>query len=241
MNFSKSTLNILKNYSMINGGIIFPQYDAIENEDGTVDESQYISITTPTQTIISIATIPEKFERKFAIYDLKQFLSVLSLFDEEPEIELKDQYLLIKSGKKKIKYVYAQEQTIPRAPRKLTLKDPNVTSKLEWSVLEQAKKTCHALALDAIVFKRKDGKDTILVENTRNNSSHSVELNVSFESDYDEFHFVVKEENLKIMPFDYDLSIFYLEGNRIFLKLSNEENMIEYYISMNSEFTQQPR
>ena len=68
MKLSKGTLDILKNFSNINPSITFK-------------EGQELSTLSIQRNILSRAVVEEKFPKAFAIYDLGEFLSGLSLFD----------------------------------------------------------------------------------------------------------------------------------------------------------------
>jgi hypothetical protein len=73
MNLEPTTLNILKNFSIINPSIFITKGDVIKT----------ISVG---KTILGHAKVPQTFDRQFAIYDLPNFLSALSMFDK-PVIE----------------------------------------------------------------------------------------------------------------------------------------------------------
>ena len=83
MKLSKGTLDILKNFSNINPSITFK-------------EGQELSTLSIQKNILSRAVVEETFPRNFAIYDLQQFLSGVSLF-ENPELDFDNpNYVIIK-------------------------------------------------------------------------------------------------------------------------------------------------
>ena len=91
MKLSKGTLDILKNFSNINQSICF--------KEGT--ELSTLSIQ---KNILSRANVEEKFPKNFAIYDLSEFLSGLTLFDD-PEFSFdNDNYVIIKDKKNSSRY-----------------------------------------------------------------------------------------------------------------------------------------
>ena len=73
MKLSSQTINVLKNYASINQGIVFKK--------GNV-----VSTMSAQKNILSEATIPDEFPQGFGVYDLNNFLSVISL-NKDPEIE----------------------------------------------------------------------------------------------------------------------------------------------------------
>ena len=82
MKFSQETMNVLKNFSQINQGIFFKKGDVV-------------STISPQKNILAEATIKESFPRDFGIYDLPNFLSVLSLSKEDPEVDFQDKQLTL--------------------------------------------------------------------------------------------------------------------------------------------------
>ena len=93
MKLSKSTLDILKNFSNINQSICFKK--------GT--ELSTLSIQ---KNILSRAEVEETFPKNFAIYDLSEFLSGLTLF-EDPEFDFSnDSFVTIKDRRNTSAYSY---------------------------------------------------------------------------------------------------------------------------------------
>jgi len=72
MKLTQKTFNLLKNFSSINQSL----YAYTGNKLKTVSE---------TKTVIAEAEVQEMFPREFGIYDLNQFLGIVSLL-EEPDL-----------------------------------------------------------------------------------------------------------------------------------------------------------
>ena len=66
MKLSEATTNVLKNFSDINQNILVKQGDTLNT-------------MSTMKNIIGTAKIEESFEREFGIYDLNEFLGVMSL------------------------------------------------------------------------------------------------------------------------------------------------------------------
>jgi hypothetical protein len=90
MKISQQTLSILKNFASINGNIL-------------IRAGSNISTISPQKNILSNANVTESFPVQFAIYDLSQFLSAISLF-EDPDFDFNESYVTISSGRRSIKY-----------------------------------------------------------------------------------------------------------------------------------------
>ena len=80
MKLNTNTLNILKNFSEINTNIL-------------IKPGSELSTISTMRNIFAKATITESFESEFAIYDLNEFLSVVSSLNK-PELSLEDKILL---------------------------------------------------------------------------------------------------------------------------------------------------
>ena len=104
MKLSNNTTNILKNFSQINQSILIKQGNKLKT----------ISVM---KNILAEAEIEEDFEADFAIYDLNQFLSGLSLYDS-PDLEFGDSYLTIRDGRRRAKYFFADPSVIVSPPEK---------------------------------------------------------------------------------------------------------------------------
>ena len=81
MKLSNGTINVLKNFSTINQNLV-------------IKEGSDISTMSAMKNIVAKAKVEEDFIKEFAIYDLNEFLSALSLF-EKPDLDFQDDYVVI--------------------------------------------------------------------------------------------------------------------------------------------------
>lgn len=88
MNLSNDTLNVLKNFATINPNLVFKPGQKLK----TISESK---------TILATAEIVEDFPKEFGVYDLNEFLSVLSLIDN-PTLEFEDKQYWYKGMAKRL-------------------------------------------------------------------------------------------------------------------------------------------
>ena len=101
MKFSQNTIDILKNLSTVNTGLVFPIGHELSSMSGM-------------KSILASVEIMEEIPQRFAIYDLNEFLGVLTMFDS-PDIDLQDKYMTISSGKNKMVSLVACMSHIFRA------------------------------------------------------------------------------------------------------------------------------
>ena len=90
---SNDTLNVLKNFATINQGLLFKK-------------GKRLRTLSVLKNVFAVADITDEIPREFAIYDLNEFLGTLSLFSK-PDLDFKDDHILIQEGKAKVKYFYS--------------------------------------------------------------------------------------------------------------------------------------
>ena len=93
MKLSENTVGFLKNYATINQSLEFR-------------EGKLLRTVSPLNTILASVEISEDFPKTFPIYELNRFLGTLSLFND-PDLDFeKDEYLIIREGKKRNKFFF---------------------------------------------------------------------------------------------------------------------------------------
>lgn len=214
MKLTTNTIEILKNFSTINQSILFEKGDLLMTRN-------------PASTVVGIAKLDQEIEQKFAIYDLPQLLSVLSLY-KQPEIKFKDDYLLIGEDNRNVKYTYTQPNYINAANYE-KLK----SQKLPFEVIssftltaDQIQKTLKAAAilnLPNIQFVSSQGNLDMVACDVKNPTSHKVmdtvsSCDVSYSVNY-------QRENLNILVDDYTVSIYSAKMTKL------ESDRVIYYIA----------
>ena len=100
MKLSDKTINLLKNFSSINQSILIKEEDSIRT----------ISVM---KNILAEAKVPEEFPKDFGIYDLNQFLNAISSLHVNPELDFSNnEYLMIREGKKRNRFFFADPNVI---------------------------------------------------------------------------------------------------------------------------------
>ena len=105
MKLSNNTTNILKNFSQINQSILIKQGNKLK------------TISVMKNILAGSLRLRKTLMSDFAIYDLNQFLSGLSLYDS-PDLEFGDSYLTIRDGRRRAKYFFADPSVIVSPPEK---------------------------------------------------------------------------------------------------------------------------
>ena len=193
MKLSKSTLDILKNFSNINQSICF--------KEGT--ELSTLSIQ---KNILSRANVEEKFPKSFAIYDLSEFLSGLTLF-EDPEFSFdNDNFVIIKDRKNSSRYFFADPSTIVTPPEnKVELPSKDVCFTVAWSDISNVIKAAAIYQIEDLAVVGDGSKIKLVVRDKKNDTSNSYAVDVGTTDKNFSFNF--KVETLKLLPGDYQVDI----------------------------------
>ena len=214
MKLSKGTLDILKNFSNINQSICF--------KEGT--ELSTLSIQ---KNILSRAVVEEEFPKTFAIYDLSEFLSGLSLF-ENPDFNFEnDNFVVIKDSKCQSRYFFADPSTITQPPaQRAQIPSEDVSFMVAWSDLNNLIRAASIYSVDDLAVIG-DGKDIkLVVRDKKNDTSNNYSVKVGTTDA--KFTFNFKVEYLKLLPADYEVTI--SKHNAALFRDANRD--LEYLIAL---------
>lgn len=218
MKLSSNTTNILKNFSQINQSILIKQGNKLKT----------ISVM---KNILAEAEIEEDFEADFAIYDLNQFLSGLSLYDS-PDLEFGDSYLTIRDGRRRAKYFFADPSVIVSPPEKeISLPSKDVCFTVATQQLDKLLKAAAIYQVPDLSAIGRNGKIELVVRDKKNDTSHEFSEEVG-ETDQD-FSFNFKVENIKIIPGTYDVVI----SSKLLSEFTNKNTDLKYYIALEPDST----
>ena len=219
MKLSDKTILLLKNFSSINQSILF--------KAGT--KLRTISVM---KNILAEATIDEELPKDFGIYDLNQFLNGLSLH-QSPELDFaKDEHVVIREGKMRSKYFFADPSVIVSPPEKeITLPSEDVSFSLTSQQLEKLKKAASIYQLPDISAIGEGGVVKLVARDKKNDTSNDFSIVVG-ETDK-QFVFNFKEENLKIIPGSYDVVI----SSKLLSRFTAQNYELTYYIALEPDST----
>ena len=216
MQLNKVTHDILKNFSEINTNILIKP----GNELNTI---------STMRNIFAKATITETFDSEFGIYDLNEFLSVVSSLDK-PQLTLQDKYMTISTegSKSKAKYFYSDPSVIVSPTKDVNMPESDINFTLSESNLAQLQKMAAILkAPDLALIGEKGGDVVLKVCDKKNDTSNKFDIVVGEDGSAD-FTFYFKVENLKMMSGDYDVSV----SQKSISHFKNTKLPIEYWIAL---------
>jgi hypothetical protein len=214
MKLSEKTLAILKNFSSINQSILIKKGNKLRS----------ISVM---KNILAEAEVEETFPKNFAIYDLNQFLNGLGLH-QDPDLDFENNsHVIIREGKRRVKYFFADPEVIVSPPEKdIVLPSQDVCFQLEHSQLDNLKKAAAVYQLPDLSVIGEAGVIRLVVRDKKNDTSNEYSIVVG-ETDK-EFTFNFKVENLKIIPGSYDVVV----SEKLLSKFTNERYNLTYYIAL---------
>jgi hypothetical protein len=219
MKLSESTVSLLKNFSSINQSILFK-------------EGQKLRSISVMKNILVEANVSEEFPKDFGIYDLNQFLNGLSLHSS-PDLDFdNDQYVVIKEGRSRSKYFFADPSVIVAPPEKeITLPTEDVCFQLTSQQLEKLKKAASVYQLPDISVIGENGVIKLVARDKKNDTSNDFSIIVG--ETETEFVFNFKEENLKIVPGNYDVVV----SEKLLSRFQNQNIDVTYYIALEPDST----
>ena len=219
MKLSDNTLSLLKNFSTINQSILFKQGSKLRT----------ISVM---KNILAEATVSEELPKDFGIYDLNQFLNGLGLH-QSPELDFEnDGHVVIKEGKMRSKYFFADPQVIITPPDKeITLPTEDVSFELSTQQLDKLLKAAGIYQLPDLAVIGEAGVVKLLVRDKKNDTSNTFAVTVG-ETDK-VFTFNFKIENIKILPGTYEVVV----SQKLLSKFTNKDCDLRYYIALEPDST----
>ncbi len=219
MKLSDKTISVLKNFSSINQSILFK-------------EGSKLRTISVMKNILAEATVTEEFSRDFGIYDLNQFLNGLSLHSS-PELDFaNDGYVVIREGRSRSKYFFADPNVIVTPPEKaISLPTEDVTFELSTAVLDKLLKAAAVYQLPDICAVGENGVVKLVVRDRKNDTSNAHEEVVG-ETDK-VFSFNFKVENIKVLPGTYDVVV----SQKLLSRFTSKNHDLTYYIALEPDST----
>ena len=219
MKLSDKTISLLKNFSSINQSILFKEGNKLRT----------ISVM---KNILAEATVSEDFTKDFGVYDLNQFLNGLSLY-QNPDLDFKnDGYVVMKEGKSRSKYFFADPNVIVSPPDKdISLPSEDVCFEVSTDQLDKLLKASSIWQLPDLSVVGEAGVVKLVVRDKKNDTSNDFSVIVG-ETDK-EFCFNFKVENIKILPGTYEVVV----SQKLLSRFTAKNSDLTYYIAMEPDST----
>jgi len=213
MKISPKTLEILNNFSSI--------YQSIILRPGNV-----VRTGTPNLDLFASATITESVENEVGIYNLKKFLSILSLFKgSDPDVEFTPTHAVISTGKRNIQYTLSDQTLIKGAPSKdPAVPEPVTTFPVNAEELDNATKALSVLELPELIFSVSSEGVFIKAANIKNTSKDKYSFRISDAPEgVADVDVRIPKNSFKMLERDYVVSV-----HPSYVKLENPD--VSYWI-----------
>lgn len=221
MELSEKTMQVLKNYSQINPNVV-------------IDSGSSIKTVTEAKNLLSKADLDVEFPISFGVYDLNEFLNVLSLVDT-PRLDFQDTHVLISdsAGRSKIKYFYSDPDILTTPTKDIIMPESEVTFTLDRDTLSRIKRAASVLGHTEMSVSH-DGTAMVLsVIDSDDKTSNVFSIAVDGQAESTNFNFVFKISNLKMIDGDYLVSI----SSKLISHFVNKDTSIEYWCAIEQSST----
>jgi len=216
MKLSKETLGLIKNYASINNNLLF--------KPGNI-----LSTIAVSNTIMSSCTVAETFPSEFGIYDVNEFLAVLSLF-EDPDLEFSEKTVTVKQGNSSIKYFAAAPNSIVVPKKEIVFPEAEINFKLEANVLAMILKTAPIIKSTDVALLGDGSTINVVVGDKKNATSNAYTYTLGTTTAV--FKVNLKIDNLKMVPGDYDV---YISSKKI-SRFKGAGDLV-YYVAIEADST----
>jgi hypothetical protein len=196
MKLSTDTLSVLKNFASINQGIMFKK-------------GKTLRTVSAQKNVMAEATISDEFPTDFGVYDLNNFLSVLSLHKDDPSLDFQDNNVIISGlqGRSKIKYRFCSPNSIVAAPDKaIEMPEPEISLTLSQEDFDWILKASAVLSSPFIAIESDGQKVFVTTFDPQNDAAHTESLEIANGTGKN-YKMLFKVENLKMISGSYDVKI----------------------------------
>jgi len=217
MELNEYTLNVLKNFSGINPNVLIKQGNTIK----TISEAR---------NVVATAIVEQEFPQDFGIYDLSEFIGVLSLVDV-PRLKFAEEYVTVgdSTGRSKVKYFFSPEETLTSPQKDIIMPESEVKFTLTNDTLNKIKRAASALGHDEVSITGKEGVISLSVVDSQNSTSNTFSIDIDGEyPEGTEFNFVLSISNLKIITGDYNVEI----SSKRISRFTHKELNVQYWIAL---------
>lgn len=203
MKLTENTLNVLQSFSGISNSML-------------INAGNKIRVISPKDDIVAYADVDTTFPIDFGIYDMSNFLSVLSLV-AEPDLDFGSDYIVVKDttdNKTSFRYGYADNTYLKEAPKEMRFPKnaDNIEFTLTDSNLQKIVKAASAFGSDFIAFSSVKGStdvvlsthsgSTTVAKNEFSTTIGTTDADVAFEFifDTDCFRLIKQDYNVTCNP-----------------------------------------
>lgn len=211
MFLSNETVEILKNFSMINPTLL-------------IQPGNVIKTIHSKKTIFGYAKVKETFPQECAINDLTKLIMVLSAYDK-PEITFSEKNLTISNDMWSTKIIYGGTASVTHPPSKIPpLPSIDASYTINNQALSGVLRLTAGLGLPNIILYGRNGKSYFAGTNVMEDICDGTEYEVGPATN--DYKAIFELENMKLLPRDYTVDV--TNGMAHFKSTTGD---IEYYVA----------
>ena len=217
MKLSNETVSVLKNFSTINQNLV-------------IKSGSTITTMSAMKNIVAKADVKEDFPQDFAIYDLNEFLSVITFF-ENPELEFKDNFVIVTEEgiSERARYFFSDPSVVTTPTKPITMPECEVKLNLSSDILDRITRGASIIGAPDLALE----SGTLKATDKKNETANDFQMDIEVESDSNDYKFWFKVENLKLIPDSYDVQI----SSKSISHFKNSKGDVEYFIALEPEST----
>jgi hypothetical protein len=221
MELTEKTLTVLKNYATINPNVV-------------INNGNVIKTISEAKNVLSSAEVDVEFPKQVGIYDLSEFLSVLSLVDS-PRLAFEDNNFLISdgSGRTRIKYFYSDIDMLTVPSKDIVMPECEVSFALDRETLTRVKRAASVLGHTEMSLSVVNDVLQLSVIDQNDKTSNVFSIDVDGEYKDPNFNFVFNIANLKMVDDDYRVDI----SSKLISHFVNEISGIQYWVALEKTST----
>ena len=216
MKISTKTLDVLKNFSEINQSIL-------------IKKGKKLKTVSALKNILAHAVVEEDFPQDFAIYQLNEFIGVLSTMNN-PNLTFHDKYVMLSQENGACtKYFYAEPSVVISPEKDINMPSEDINFTLLEKQYNDLLKMSSILQLNDILLKgcSKSNAIYLAVTNKKNDTSNDYSVQVG-EGVSEPFKMYFKTENLKMVAGDYNVHI----SSKGISHFENMVTKLDYWIAL---------
>ena len=215
MKLTTETISVLKNFSTINANLM-------------VKAGSSLSTMSAMKNIVAKADVSEEFPIDFAIYDLNEFLSALSLFGK-PDLEFGNDFVIIteEGTSKSLKYWFSDPSVVTTPSKEISMPSTELTFNLSSDTLNEITKAAAVIGVPDMALA--GGK--LMVTDKKNSTANAYETSLDVGDVAAEYKFWFKVENLKLIPGTYDVQV----SSKKISHFTNIKLGVQYWIALEPE------
>lgn len=192
MKISNKTLSLLQSFAQISSNLL-------------VKPGKKLATRNAVNSIQARAVVDETFPQQFAIYDLNQLLSLISV-SQNPDIDFGDKSLTIRSENGgEIEYFYADESLITAPNENAPTLEDIYTFKMTGNDIQTIIKTASIVSATMLNIVSEKGKVTLSINDPKNSTSHSYKKPLG-DADVS-FNVKMAIDSFKVVPDEYNVRV----------------------------------